>query len=335
MPHVWISFQQRDRLRRHDRRHHDDNRWRDDRRRGGSRPERRPRRHDRPHRGEAPNPGDSPAMRNPTRHAHAPPPGARGIKRTVAAMPDKESKHSPPPTRRPPARDGKRGESSSRSAETMQSRGGRALGSASPTRRASSNGRANELRNTTRQVRSSTARIARAPARSARQKPVTAATPKPQRVTKPIRKPSHVTRPAALPNGPRKRETRVFPAGCSPQRPRERRPRPRNLAPGRRRQRRCGARASGKTCKRRPVQTLAPGRGVPQHRHRPLPAAISMPPPHGAPQRPTRGRRKRRHRAPHRGAGSRRRSLVARASKGRASRSDNARGNHRWQVAAH
>ena len=91
-PHFWLSYYDRDRLRRHDRRHHDDNRWRDDNRRGGSRSGYRPYRP-----GLIARPGE-PDRRSPDDRGRMEPPSgpaARGIERSLIAMPDKQSSHIP------------------------------------------------------------------------------------------------------------------------------------------------------------------------------------------------------------------------------------------------
>ena len=91
-PHFWLSYYDRDRLRRHDRRHHDDNRWRDDNRRGRSRSGYRPYR---PGRDTSPDAADG---RSPNdRNRIEPPvgPAARGIERSLIALPGKQSGHIP------------------------------------------------------------------------------------------------------------------------------------------------------------------------------------------------------------------------------------------------
>ena len=97
-PHFWLSYNHRDRLRRHDRRHHDDNRWRDgnrwrdDNRRGGSRSGYRPYRP-----GLIARPGEPDRRSANDRGRMEPPsgPAARGIERSLIAMPDKQSSHIP------------------------------------------------------------------------------------------------------------------------------------------------------------------------------------------------------------------------------------------------
>ena len=90
-PHIWLSYYNRDRLRRHDRRHHDDNRWRNDGRHGGPRPGHHPRR---PGRESPPvSDGYSPGGRD-----RVEPPGgptARVMDRSLVAMPGKQSSHIP------------------------------------------------------------------------------------------------------------------------------------------------------------------------------------------------------------------------------------------------
>ena len=236
-PHVRLSFYRQDRPRRHDRRHHDDNRWHNDDRRGGSRPGRRP---GRPGAGSRPDGSDG---RSPGGRDQAAPPGApaaRGIERSVVAMPDKRSGHIPV------NRTGQRGDSRARKTEPARTRTASTARLAAASRRQSSNApaelqsnaprrhppvgavnapnaraanlrRAIEQRAAERSQRPATRpapgiaqqpghaanRNARAPLRLLRQQPVKPAESQaPPRISTPIRKPSNMERPAVSPRQP-------------------------------------------------------------------------------------------------------------------------------------
>ena len=211
-PHVWISYHQRDRLRRHDRRHHDGNRWQNDDRRGHSRPGRRP------GRGDAGTRSESPDGRASDRGVRPTPAGARGIERTLVAMPGKKSGLVPVNRKaRPASSPASRAESAEMhmagirrltSASRSPSPGDTAGRQRNIAPRASSTSAAAGLQartapRDTARLREDTGRGASAPARSLRQprsKPVAA--PQPRRITTPIRKPTSVQRSAVSPRAP-------------------------------------------------------------------------------------------------------------------------------------
>ena len=221
-PHVWLSFYRQDRPRRHDRRHHDDNRWRNDDRRGGSRPGRRP---GRPGAGSRPDglDGHSPGGRD-----QATPPGApaaRGIERSVVAMPDKRSGHIPV------NRNGQRGDSRAKKIEPTGTRTASTARLAAASRRQSSNAPAELQSNAPRRYppvgavnvpNARAANLRRAIEQRAAQRSQGPATrPAPgntQRpLSTPIRKPSNMQRPAVAPHKPARTRTsrRTRPAPVS------------------------------------------------------------------------------------------------------------------------
>lgn len=256
-PHIWLTYHHRDRLRRGNRRHHGDNRWHNDDRYGGRRPGHRQRQLG----GAAPpaSPNGRPPLEG-GRHQRPEGPAARGMERSVVAMPDKRSGHtSVPEGRRSGKEPGEKvtaapGRSANASAPAMSSRhrastanavsrAGAVRRSASPgtprTRAAAAGNRSSSpARQSTRasppaavprtprsapRLPSATGRSTKAPVQTTRQpavRPGGAAGVR--RTTNPIRKPANVQRPVQSPViAPRKPAVAPTPRRNQPARARE------------------------------------------------------------------------------------------------------------------